>query len=374
MTPRSVYVHVPFCAHRCGYCDFTLVAGRDDLVPRYLAAMRSEFSSVERPVPVDTIFLGGGTPTQLPPEGLRQLVGDLVERFPPEPGCEFSVEANPADVDGTMAATLAELGVNRVSLGAQSFDADSLQVLERDHSPSDVRVTVERLRTAGIENVSVDLIFGVPGQSLDAWRATLDAAVALEPTHVSTYGLTFEKGTAFWTRREKGQLTACDDGVEATMYELAMDRLPVAGFEQYEISNFAKPGQRCRHNVVYWQGRSFHAFGPGAARYLDGRREVNHRSVTTWLTRVERGETGIADREELDPESQARERLAIGLRLVEGIDLATFREETGHDPRSLFGPALEQHRSSDLLEETNGHLRLTRRGRLLADTVVADCL
>lgn len=341
-------------------------------MPRYVTAMRREFAEVPDPVPVDTIFLGGGTPTRLPPVVMEELVEALIERFPPESGCEFTVEANPADVDEEMAVTLAELGVTRVSLGAQSFDDPLLATLERDHTPTDIAAAVGRLRTAGIGDVAIDLIFGVPGQTLESWERTLDAALALAPDHVSTYGLTFEKGTSFWSRRRRGTIIPCEDELEAAMYELAMDRLPAAGLPQYEISNFARDGHRCRHNEIYWRGLSYHAFGPGAVRYLGGRREGNHRSVTTWLARIERGETGIVDVEELDPMDRARERLAIGLRLVGGVDLAAFRAETGHDPEALFGPALDQHVADGLLEHANGRLRLTRRGRLFADSVVAD--
>jgi oxygen-independent coproporphyrinogen III oxidase len=336
--------------------------------------MRRELAAIAEPVPVDTIFLGGGTPTRLSPTDLRELIHSVRDRFPLADGGELSVEANPADVDHTMSAALAAAGVNRVSLGAQGFDVEVLRVLERDHAGDDVAAAVERLRSAGIGNVSLDLIFGVPGQSVDDWHRTLDTALALEPSHVSTYGLTFEKGTQFWTRLERGDLRRCDDEIELTMYEAAMDRLATAGLEQYEISNFARPGLRCRHNETYWLGRPYHAFGPGAARYLDGRRERNHRSVTTWLQRLERDESGITETETLSPEESARERLVIGLRRIEGIDVETFEGETGFAPHALAAAAIDRHLAGGLLERTPTHLRLTRTGRTLADTVVVDLL
>jgi oxygen-independent coproporphyrinogen-3 oxidase len=246
-----------------------------------------------------------------------------------------------------------------------------LELLERDHRGADVPAVVARLRPA-IPNVGLDLIFGVPGQTVELWRQTLAAALALEPTHVSTYGLTFEKGTAFQSRLDKGLLNKCDEELERAMYALAMDELPRAGLEQYELSNFARPGFRCRHNEVYWAGRPFFGFGPGAARYAGGRRELNHRSVTTWINRVLGGHSPIADAEELSPEGRARELVMLNLRRCAGLSLAEFHEQTGFDFRELAADALPRHLRQGLLEEHDGRVRLTREGRFLADTVFAE--
>ncbi|MEX0702790.1 MAG: radical SAM family heme chaperone HemW [Planctomycetales bacterium] len=370
--PRAAYVHVPFCAHRCGYCDFTLVAGRDDLIEDYLRAMELELSRLES-VPLDTLFIGGGTPTHLSPPQLARLLDLLRRSFELAPGYEFSVEANPAGLEREHVRVLADAGVNRVSLGAQSFDPAALATLERDHCGDDVRRAVERVR-ARIDNVSLDLIFGVPGQNLASWDDTLDQALALEPTHVSTYGLTFEKGTRFWGRRSRGELRSLSDETERAMYAHAMDRLAAAGFEQYEISNFARPGRRCRHNEVYWKGEPHYGFGPGAARYLNGRREMNHRSVTTWLKRVFAGEDPIADAEELSPEERARESIVLGLRRAEGIERNEFRVRTGFDLDELAAEPIARHCLSGLLDVDDAHVRLTREGRFLADAVIVDFL
>jgi len=369
--PRSAYIHVPFCAHRCGYCDFTLVAGRDDLIDAYLEALAIELTKLERPCEVDTLFFGGGTPTHLPAPELERLMTLARRWFPPAPGAEICVEANPAGLDDVKIAVLAQAGVNRVSLGVQSFDDAVLKLLERDHRGAEVPAVVERVRRR-IPNIGLDLIFGVPGQSFGLWRDTLAQAIALRPTHVSTYGLTFEKGTAFQSRLNKGLLQRCDEEVERQMYELAMDELPRAGLEQYELSNFARAGFRSRHNEVYWAGRPFFGFGPGAARYAAGRRELNHRSVTTWINRVLAGQSPIAESEELSAEGSARELVMLNLRRGEGIHLAQFREQTGFDFRQLAGEALPRHLRQGLLEECDGHIRLTREGRFLADTVFAE--
>lgn len=373
VAPRAVYVHVPFCRHRCGYCDFTLVAGRDDLIESYLNALDRELDSFEGPLEIDTLFLGGGTPSHLSPRQLERLFAILFARFRLSDGGEFSVEANPADVTEQRISVLAGAGVNRISLGVQSFDDAVLKTLERDHDAHTVQRATDRIRR-WIENVSFDLIFGVPGQSPESWRRTLRQAVELQPVHVSTYGLTFEKGTAFWRRREQGELVSLPEECEREMYAAAMDDLPAAGFEQYEISNFARTGYRCRHNLVYWSGESCLAFGPGAAKFVDGRRETNHRSVTGWLKRVLAGESAIMESERLVPEEAARERLVIGLRLNEGIDLAAFERRTGFAVEQLAGTAVDRHVAGGLLERTATHLRLTREGRFVADSVAVDFL
>lgn len=376
--PRSAYVHVPFCRHRCGYCDFTLVAGRDDLADAYLDALRIELETLEESPVLDTLFVGGGTPTHLTADRLGRLFELLDEHLRLNRDAEISVEANPSDfADATRGpaklSALASAGVNRISLGAQSFDAGILRILERDHKPSDIRRAVDVVRSR-IENVSLDLIFGVPGQTLPGWRETLAEALSLTPAHVSTYGLTFEKGTAFWSRRNKGEMGLVPEESERLMYAAAMDTLGDAGFEQYELSNFARLGRRCRHNEVYWDGRPFYGFGPGAARFIDGKRVTNHRSVTTWIKRTRAGLPATGGEEQLSPEASARELLVVGLRRTAGVDKREFQRRTGFTIKQLTGGELDRHLEGGLLDESDSHLRLTRAGRFLADTVIVDCL
>jgi oxygen-independent coproporphyrinogen III oxidase len=371
--PRSAYLHVPFCSHRCGYCDFTLVARRDDLIDAYLDALAIDLAQLEQPREVDTLFFGGGTPTHLPAVQLKKLLDLALRWFRPVAGAEICVEANPAGLDDAKIAVLAAAGVNRVSLGVQSFDPAILKLLERDHRRPEIVSATERLRPA-IPNIGFDLIFGIPGQSALLWNETLEEAIKLSPTHLSTYGLTFEKGTSFYSRLSKGALRKCEEESEREMYALAMDRLPAAGFAQYEISNFARPGFQSRHNEIYWKGLPFFGFGPGAARYIGGRRELNHRSVTTWIKRVQAGESPIAEAEELSAEERARERVMLGLRRCQGINLAEFCEETGFDFHQLAPESLARHLRQGLLEEIDGAVRLTREGRFLADTVIVDFL
>lgn len=370
---RSAYIHVPFCAHRCGYCDFTLVARRDELIDRYLRALAIELERLEWPRELETLFIGGGTPTHLSPRQLAELLDLLRRSFRLGEGYEFSVEANPAGLDSEKIDVLAAGGVNRVSLGVQSFDANILRLLERDHRRAGVLEAVERLKRR-FDNISFDLIFGVPGQTLALWRETLRQAIDLGPRHVSTYGLTFEKGTSFWTRRRKGDLAPVPDDLERDMYAAAMDMLADAGFEQYEISSFARAGDRCRHNEVYWTGRPYYGFGPGAARYIDGRRETNHRSVTTWLKRTLAGQPAVGESEELTPEERAREAIVLGLRRCDGLERDEFRRRTGFDLDQFAGETIDRHQRGGLLETTGSHVRLTRAGRFVADTVIVDFL
>jgi oxygen-independent coproporphyrinogen-3 oxidase len=372
-TPRAAYIHVPFCAHRCGYCDFTLIARRDDLIDDYLRALEIDLDRLERRPVIDTLFFGGGTPTHLSAEHLGRLMEIVLGHFQLADGYEFSVEANPAGLNDDKIAVLADAGVNRVSLGAQSFDAEVLTLLERDHSRNDIVSAVERLLQS-IGNVSVDLIFGVPGQSLSNWKESLTQAIDLQPTHVSTYGLTFEKGTQFWNRRNKGELRQAGEELERSMYAASMDQLSAAGYVQYEISNFARPGFVCRHNEVYWRGLPFFGFGPGAARYIDGSRQINHRSVSTWLKRVFADDSPIGEVDELSPEDQARELLVLLLRRCEGIAKQEFQQQTGFDVDRLARETVDCYTSCGLLEETDTHIRLTREGRFVADTVFVDLL
>jgi oxygen-independent coproporphyrinogen-3 oxidase len=369
---RTAYIHVPFCRHRCGYCDFTLVAGRDDLIERYLSCLELEIAQTESQS-LTTLFLGGGTPTHPPAAQLRQLLTLLRDRFRLEGNAEFSLEANPLDLTDEKIDLLAEFGINRVSLGVQSFDVNALQLLERDHRPDDIDDVVRRLRRK-IDNISLDLIFGVPGQTLALWRDTLRQAMQLAPAHISTYGLTWEEGTVFFTRRSRGELREISDDLERNQYALAMDELADAGYEHYEISNFAKPGFRCRHNLVYWQGDEYLAFGPGAARYVNGRRETNIRSVLGWMERLERSESTVVEAEELDADHRARELIYLGLRLIEGVEFADFRQHTGRELRDFARDAITKTTSLGWIEATNSHLRLTREGRFLADRVVAEFL
>src|SRR5262245_33718327 len=359
--PRAAYVHIPFCAHHCGYCDFACAAGKDHLVDLYLEALAVEFATLGEPRPVETIFLGGGTPTQLSCAQLERLLRDI-NHWLPAAGCprrtEFTIEANPNSLDDAKVAVLAEHGISRVSLGAQSFQPHLLRVLERQHDPADVPRAVECVQRC-IRQVSLDLIFGVPGQTLAEWNEDLKQALALGPDHLSAYGLTYEKGTRLWKQRERGDIRPLDEESELAMYNDAIDTLESAGFEHYEISNFARPGCQSRHNQVYWANEAYFGFGMGAARYVGGSRELNTRSLEEYIRRALAGESVTAHCETLSPEERAKETMAVQLRRGSGIDRVAFRQQTGFDVDAVAGAALAEHVKLGLLQDDGRIVRLT---------------
>lgn len=367
--PRSAYVHVPFCAHHCGYCDFAVAAGQDHLIDRYVDAVGAELAALATPAPVDTIFVGGGTPTHLSADQLDRLMTFVNRWLPLRPGGEFSIEGNPESVTDDKVAVLADHGVNRVSLGVQSFRPELLARLERVHSPTHVGPAIDRVRRR-IGNVSLDLIFGVPGQAVADWAADIDAALAFEPDHLSTYGLTYETGTPLWKRRRRGEIMPVPEADELSMYELAMDRLPAAGLDQYEVSNFARAGRRCRHNETYWANEAYFGFGVGAARYVEGRRELNKRNTADYVNTVLAGRSPTFQSECLPPEESARETAAVQLRRVAGIVRDRFREQTGYDFDDLTAGRTKTYAAEGLLEDDGTAIRLTGRGRCLADALV----
>jgi oxygen-independent coproporphyrinogen-3 oxidase len=371
--PQAAYVHVPFCAHQCWYCDFAVVAGRDEWMGRYVEALERELATPVERAPLRTLFLGGGTPTHLSPPLLDRILTVLRRELPLKPGYEFSVEANPNDLTNEKLALLAAHGVTRVSLGVQSLQTHVLQVLERRHGPDDVTAAVARARPL-FRDLSLDLIFGSPGQTLEQWRADLEHAVALGVDHVSTYGLTYEKGTRLWKAQQRGDVMQLDEELERAMYGLAMDLLPAAGYEHYEISNFAMPGHRCRHNEVYWANHAYLGFGLGAARYVDGRREVNARSLDEYLTKCLAGASPLQQSEALSPEDRARETAMLNLRRAEGIHRPTFHEQTGFALDELAGAAVRTNVAAGLLADDGERVSLTREGKFLADGVIQDFL
>ena len=366
--PRSAYVHVPFCRHRCGYCNFTVVAGRDDLIEDYLKAIEIELSWLGEPQSVDTLFFGGGTPTHLKPDQLSRFLQLVKQWFPTDSHAEISTEANPEDIDTPTADVLKQAGINRVSLGVQSFRDTKLRTLERSHTGDVVSKSVELLRPA-IRSLSLDLIFGSPDESLEQWQADVQRALALNPDHLSTYGLTYERGTSFYSRRQKDEIQAVPESVELEMYEYAITALQDAGYEHYEVSNFAKPQHRCRHNENYWFCNPFYGIGPGASAFVDGKRQSNHRSTTKYLQSVLAGKSPIDDIDELSEKDLAHERLVFGLRRLEGVKLADFHEATGQHVRDLIGEPLAWLIDQGLLEIDDVAIRLTKKGLIVSDSI-----
>ena len=362
-------MHIPFCAHHCGYCDFAVAVGMDERIDAYLDALEIELSQLGEPQPVQTLFFGGGTPTYLPHRPLERLLKLADQWLPRLPGHEFSVEANPSYLDVEKIELLRAHGVNRLSLGVQSFAPQTLQVLERDHRPDDVPRVLEFIRPR-IANYSIDLIFGVPGQTLDKWHNDLVQALALKPMHVATYGLTYEKGTRLWKQRERREVEALDEDTEYQFYTHAMDVLEQSGFEHYEISNFAKPGHHCRHNEVYWANHAYFGFGVGAARYINGVRELNTRDTRTYIQRLQSGKPPTFQSECLPPRERAIETIAVQLRRAMGIPRREFQTQTGFDLDDLIGAKIPDLVVQNVMGDDNSTVTLTRKGKCLADAVI----
>jgi oxygen-independent coproporphyrinogen-3 oxidase len=374
------YVHLPFCTTKCGYCDFYSVPTRTDWIPDLVRAVIREMERRDPGRPVRSVFVGGGTPTVLPAEPLRAILAAITERLRAHQrsGGEFTVEANPSSADELKLDLLRECGVNRVSFGAQSFDRRELAVLERLHDPRHIDEAVRLARAVGFDNINLDLIYGVPGQTLDSWISSLRKAIDLGPDHLACYSLMYEDGTALTKRLRQGQIQPCEDDLVAEMFEAAFDLLTAAGYEQYEISNFARPGRRCQHNLIYWRNEEYLGVGPSAVSYLDGRRRKNaadvSRYIRVWTAANGDPESLIVEDEQLAAEPRARETAIQMLRLSDGIDIAAFLTETGFDPMTLFAEALDRHVAAGLLAVDARSIRLTQSGMMLANRVMVDFL
>jgi oxygen-independent coproporphyrinogen-3 oxidase len=374
-SPAAAYVHVPFCFHKCHYCDFYSLVDRRDRGDDFVARLGEDLAAARPyiPVPLETIFVGGGTPSLLGADRWRRLGPMLRAGLPLRPGGEFTVEANPETVTAELIAALAAAGVNRISIGCQSFDPRHLETLERWHDPANVERSVSLARAGGIEDVNLDLIFAIPGQSESEWRADLARALALAPTHVSCYCLSYEAGTPLRARLDAGGVQRAGEDLESAMFDAARETLGAAGFEHYEISNWARPGRRCRHNVVYWEDRSWWALGPGAAGHAGGWRWRNAPSLDRYLET--RPLPPITDVEAPDDDRRAGEGFMLGLRLRDGIPLARVAAllalGVNGDRRAA---AIRRQLDAGLLEERGDRLRLSDRGVLLGDTVMAALL
>jgi oxygen-independent coproporphyrinogen-3 oxidase len=372
--PTGVYAHVPFCSHKCHYCDFYSLVDTHGRQQAFSARLVEEIGAAAAWLrkPVESVFFGGGTPTLLAADLWAGILDALAEQLP-DRARETTVEANPETVTEPLLTVLVAGGVNRISVGVQSFHAQHLETLERRHDPAAAARSVELIRAAGIDNISLDLIFGIPGQGLDEWLGDLDAALALEPAHLSCYGLTYEPNTPLAARVRAGSIRKIDEDLEAAMYEAAIDRLARAGFEHYEISNWARPGRQCRHNLLYWLNAQWWPLGPGAAGHVAGWRWINVPRLADYLGSG--GLPPITGAERLDDDGRVGEELMLGLRLVEGIPIERVDRLLAAGRRGRQrARAIERHAGAALLERGGGRLRLTRRGLLLADTVLADLI
>lgn len=368
--PDAIYAHVPFCRHKCHYCDFYSLVDQRGRIGAFPERFEREVAAVADRIDagsIRTAFVGGGTPTMLEAPDLRRVLR-AVEGLASGSLEEFTVEANPETVDRRIAETLVESGVDRVSVGCQSFDSRHLATLERHHDPSSVPRAVDHLRAAGVRRLNLDLIFGVPGSSLDDWRHDLESALRLDPEHLSCYGLVFEPGTPLAEKRRLGRIEAIDQGLEAEMFEETRRMLDGAGYRQYEISNWAKPGEACRHNLAYWHARDWVALGPAAAGNLRGIRYRNVPRLDDWLEGD--GPSRVTDVDRPDESTARGETLMLGLRLRDGIARATVEDLLARDEDRRA--VVEAHLAAGRLEWRGDHLRITDEAVMVADGVLAD--
>jgi len=362
----GVYVHLPFCPYICPYCDFAKWPYRRTTAQRYLRALEREIEAAPS-YRARTLYLGGGTPNTYPPREVTRLIERLRARFGPFE--EVSVEINPDLQQNDDLAAYARAGVDRLSVGVQSMVASEIATLGRRHTPSDVRRVVVTAREAGVRSISLDLIFAVPGQTLESWSRTLADALGCRPDHISVYGLTVEEETPFWEWRQREPSAFFDDIAEAAFYERAIEMLFSAGYEQYEVSNFARPGHACAHNLNYWQNGEYVGFGVGAASYRHGVRSVHTRSLAEYLSAIECGQTVPSHSESLNERARRGEAAMLALRTNQGVRFADFNERYGVDFLRYYAPVIEELRSTGLLDVDEKAARLTKRGLFLANDV-----
>lgn len=368
--PLGIYVHLAFCPYICPYCDFAKWPYRNGSAKRYLDALVAEIER-EAPRTASTIFLGGGTPNTYAAATLATLIEGLRARFAAPDGetAEITIELNPELVRPGDCETYRGAGVTRLSIGAQSFDDGEVQMLGRRHSATEVERAVRHARAAGISSVSLDLMFAVPGQTPRSWRASLEHAIALDVDHVSTYGLTIEGGTPYARLREREPQRFPGEDAEAEMYEIAIDALSAAGYEHYEISNFARAGHRCAHNENYWNNGDYLGFGVGATSYRGGERSMHTRALDPYVEAALAGTPIPGERERLEGERRAGEAIMLALRTAQGVRLRLFKERYGIDMLERYGPVIAEYTQAGLLESSADAVRLTRRGRFFANDV-----
>lgn len=373
-------MHVPFCQRKCPYCDFASVGVEEtgtDAVEAYCRAVADEIAQRGPEAAgrkVDTVYFGGGTPSLLPPERLVDLLEAVRGAFEVRPNAEVSFEANPGTVGAEGLARLREAGFNRVSLGVQSLRADELDALGRIHDADDARAAYQHAREAGLVNVALDLMYGVPGQTTASWTATLEEVCAWGPEHVSTYELTLEPGTPLAEDVARGEVALPPEDCVVELYGLARGMLGDGGYSHYEISNFAKSGYECRHNLLYWRNEDYWAFGPAACSFVEGTRRTNVRDLEAYLHAHGNGGSLIAESERLPPERALGEALMLGLRLREGVSWRELRERYSADAAAHYSAELSDLQQLDLIGRSDERLWLTDRGVLFSNEVVARLL
>jgi len=375
--PTALYIHVPFCMRKCRYCDFVSYPYNESNARLYITGLRREIElrvgeMSEKRWPLSTVFIGGGTPTCLSTAMLLEIITLIEEHFRLLPSTEFTVEANPGTLDAEKLISLRKAGVNRLSLGAQACSEATLAVLGRIHTHGQTVAAVKLAREAGFDNINLDLIFEVPGQTLAEWQSCLEQVVALQPEHISAYGLQLEEGTPLKEQVDSKLLQPCTEEAGLAMYQAAIDILKTAGLEQYEISNFSRLGQQCRHNLVYWRNEEYLGLGPAAHSRLGGVRISNEASLTDYTNKLSTGMLPVAWSEDITMENDIFETIFLGLRMIGGLDLERFRQRFDRSLNQVYPGLVESFVGKGLLEQRANQLRLTLGGLLVANEVMCE--
>jgi len=369
---KAAYLHIPFCEHICHYCDFNKVFLKGQPVDDYLKALDREMKMTLCEFPTDsleTIFVGGGTPTSLNEQQLYTFCESIITNLPRSENIEFTFEANPGDLSKEKLQILKDAGVNRISLGVQTFNEELLKKIGRVHKAKDVYQTVENAKKVGFENISIDLIFSLPTQTVQDFKESLTEAFSLDIPHFSAYSLIIEPKTVFYNLLKKGKLPTPGEDVEASMYEMLMEEMEMNGFHQYEISNFSRPGFESKHNLTYWNNEYYYGFGAGAHSYVNGWRRSNSGPVKKYMEQVNNNVLPIFEDHLVTKEEQMEEEMFLGLRKTEGVSIAHFYEKFALDPLNLFAKELSDLSAKQWIEVQNDNIYLTKKGRLLGNEV-----
>ena len=365
--PTSAYVHIPFCTQICYYCDFSKVFIKNQPVDSYLEHLLEEFRSYDIQK-LRTLYIGGGTPTALSAPQLEVLLEGLTKNLDLSALEELTIEANPGDLDADKIAVLKNSAVNRVSLGVQTFDDKMLKKIGRSHLEKDIYENIDRLKLAGFDNISIDLIYALPGQTMEQVKDNVAKAIGLDIPHMSLYSLILENHTVFMNRMRRGKLPLPKEELEAEMFEYIIAELERAGFEHYEISNFSKPDFESRHNLMYWDNAEYYGIGAGASGYVNGVRYKNHGPIRHYLNAVEEGNARITE-EHLSQKEQMEEEMFLGLRKKSGVSMARFEEKFGRSFDGLYGETVRDLVQQGLMQIEGDRVRMTKRGLFLGDTV-----
>ncbi|MDQ0269512.1 radical SAM family heme chaperone HemW [Cytobacillus purgationiresistens] len=369
---NAAYIHIPFCEHICHYCDFNKVFLKGQPVDEYLDYLDKEIelTLVDAPyTKFKTIFIGGGTPTALNVQQLEKLLSTINKYMPFAEDVEYTFEANPGDLSAEKLSLLRAGGVNRISFGVQTFNDELLKRIGRVHRAKDVFQSIEAAKNAGFENISIDLIYSLPGQTLADFKETLATSFTLDIQHYSGYSLIIEPKTVFYNLMRKGKLPTPGEDAEAAMYETLMDEMEKQGFEQYEISNFAKPGFESKHNLTYWDNEWYYGFGAGAHGYVNGYRRSNYGPLKKYMDPLKEGKLPIIEEQKPTKAEQMEEEMFLGLRKIKGVSISRFEEKFSANPMQYFGEEIQTHIEKQLLQLDGDAIKLTRKGYLLGNEV-----